>query len=102
MGRGEVDRSWGQGRPQGETQGQAGGQGHRATESTQETSSEVAAALPPRESITLVQTREPQAVLPCCPGRGGRPTHAGAGKHSPTWPDVDSPAWGPWEALSLT
>lgn len=47
MGRGEVDRSWGQGRPQGETQGQAGGQGHRATESTRETSSKVAAALPP-------------------------------------------------------
>lgn len=76
----------------------AKGIGHTWESRLLSASSEQAAALPAHESISLVWPRVPGWPLMCWQ-REARPHTLGAGKHSLTWPGVDSPAWGPREAV---
>lgn len=99
MKRGKVGRSYGERRPEGEARGETGrlrAQSIHGRSRLLTASREKAAALPANESVTLV-----------CPLMRRqwetRPHMQRAGKHSGTWPGVDSPAWGAPEGTeSLT
>lgn len=100
--RGEVDRSWGQGTPKGETQRQTEGQGHTASMGDQGCSRPPQSNWRPCQPMSQSPWSGPESPRRSSPSTLAEetcPHMQGAGKHSPTWPDVDSPAWGPWEAL---
>lgn len=98
----EADRSWGQGMPKDETQRQREGQGHRMYMGDYGCSQPPQRRWQPCQSMSRSPWSGPESPRPSslnvladetCPHMQG------AGKHSPSWPAADSPAWGPWEAL---